>query len=151
MSKDFKGGIDYALVKRHYDCDDYVTIPFTAIEDYYTVGAMAYLNDVNVVNVERGWCLFTHGQPAAPAFLAAVLAALGVSWPAQVPAFEAKRITFLATQDCYIRFEGSSRVQHLLPAGVLATGPFFTFNRRCFMFFVQRVTANGVLYVWIEG
>jgi hypothetical protein len=101
MSEEYKGGINYALVKRHYDCDDYpglvyqgVTylngIPFTATPTYYTSGLMAFLNDVNVVNVDRGWTIFTHGQPAAPGYLAVILAALGVTWPATVPAFEAK-------------------------------------------------------------
>jgi len=146
VSKDVKGGIDYALVKRHYDCDDYATIPFTATQDYYVVGTMAYLSDPNVANAERGWCLFAHGQSGAPAFLAALLAAMGISWPSKTPAFEAKDILFLSTQNCYVRFEGSSRVQHLIPANTL-----MRFHRRCFMFFVQRVSVDGTLSVWIEG
>jgi hypothetical protein len=146
MSWDLHGGINYALTKRHYDADDYVAIPFGPTQDYYVVGTMAYMNDPNVADFERGWCLFAHGQPAAPAFLAPVLAALGLTWPSQTPAFEAKDILFYATQDCYIRFEGSSRVQHYIPANT-----FMRFHRRCLMFFVQQVSASGTLMAWIEG
>jgi len=157
MSLDVRGGLDYALLKKHYDCDDYVSlrqngvtvlngIPFSAVEDYYVVGTMAYLNDPNVVDVERGWCLFSHGQPAAPTFLQPFLAALGVEWPSEVPAFEAKDLLFYADQDCWIRFEGKDRVQHFIPANT-----YMRFHRRCFMFFVVRDTVSGTLKVWIEG
>jgi hypothetical protein len=141
-----KGGLDYALLKRHYDNDDFVSIGYGANEDYYVVGTMAYLNDPTVATAHPGWGSFTHGQPAAPTFLAAILAALGVSWPAITPAFEAKDILFYASTDCYVRFEGSSRVQHLIPVTT-----FVRFHRRCLMFFIQRVLADGTLYVWLEG
>jgi hypothetical protein len=157
MSYDIKGGLDYALLKRYYDCDDYVSlrqagvtllngIPFGTDETYYTVGLMAYLSDPSVVNVERSWCLFAHGQTAAPTWLAPFLVALGITWPSEVPAFEAKDILFYATQDCWVRFEGSSRVQHFIPKNT-----FMRFHRRCFMFWVQRDTVDGVLYAWLEG
>jgi len=157
MSRAIISGVDYALLKRHYDCDDYVSlrqngvtllngIPFTAVEDYYVVGTMAYLNDPNVVNVERGWTTFAHGQPSAPNFLQPFLATLGVEWPSEVPAFEAKDILFYATADCWVRFEGKSRVQHFIPANT-----FMRFHRRCFMFWVVRDTSNGTLYAWMEG
>jgi len=158
MSEDVRGGTDYALVKRHYDADDAVTlrvagvtylngIPFTATETYYTVGLMAYLNDTTVVNVNRGWTTFAHGQPAAPAYLLPFLTTLGITaWPTSVPAFEAKDLLFFSDQDCWVRFEGSSRVQHYIPANT-----FKRFHRRCFMFFVVRDTANGSLIVDIEG
>jgi hypothetical protein len=146
MSLDVIAGINYALTRRHYDNDDYVAISFGPTQDYYVVGTMAYINDANVVDVERGWCLYAHGQPAAPAFLATVLAALGLTWPSQVPAFEAKDILFYATQDCYVRFEGASRVRHYIPANT-----FMRFHRRCFMFFVQQVSAAGTLMAWMEG
>lgn len=152
--------IDYAQLKRHYLCDDYVSlinpvgmvllngIPFTNVEDYYVVGTLAYLNDTTVVTGPGvdSWCRFTHGQPAAPIFLQAILAALGVPWPVQVPAFEAKDIEFRADQDCWIRFEGPNRVRHFLPANT-----YRRFHRRCFMFWVQRSTVNGTLRVEIEG
>lgn len=159
MSSDIAGSINYNLIKRHYDCDDYVSlidpttgfvllngIPFTAAEDYYVVGTLAYMNDPTVANFERGWTLFAHGQPAAPAFLVAILGALGITWPAKMPAFEAKDILFRSDQDCWVRFEGSSRTRHFIPANT-----FKRYHRRCFMFWVQRSTANGTLTVDIEG
>ena len=159
MSSDVQGGLNYALLKRHYDCDDYIMlrdptsgavlingIPFTSQEDYYVVGTMAYLNDPTVVDVTRGWTVFAHGQPSAPNFLVPFLAALGVEWPSEVPAFEAKDLLFYADQNCWVRFEGKDRVQHFIPANT-----YMRFHRRCFMFWVVRDTSNGTLYVWIEG
>jgi hypothetical protein len=151
--------VDYALLKRHYDCDDYISylvsgvtilngLPFTAAaEDYYVVGLMAYINDPTVIDVLRGWTEFTHGQGAAPTFLQPFLAALGITtWPTSVPSFEAKDLMFFATADCWIRFEGSSRVRHFIPANT-----YIRFHRRCFKFYVQGVTANGTLRAWMEG
>lgn len=159
MSSDIASGIDYAQLKRHYLCDDYTSlrvagttlingIPFTATEDYYVIGSFAYLSDPTVVDVLRGWTLFTHGQPAAPAYLAPFLAALGItSWPASLPSFEAKHIRFWSDQNCWVRFEGSSRVQHYIPQNTFMQ-PFY---RRHFMFWVQRDTVDGILRCWIEG
>ena len=158
MSHEFEGGLDYARLKRHYDADDYPSllvggvavlngIPFTATPDYYIVGTMAYLNDTTVANAEYGWTLFTHGQPAAPAWLAPFLAALGVTtWPVQVPAFEAKDILFWADQNCWVQFVGSSRTRHYIPANT-----YMRFHRRCLMFWVTRDTVSGTLRCWIEG
>jgi hypothetical protein len=151
MSLDVQGGINYALLKRHYDCDDYVLLPFTATQDYYVVGLVAYLADPNVPDANRGWTLFSPNQPAMPAWLATLIA-LGIippfTWPAQVPAFEAKDILFLSTADCTVRFEGSLRVAHLIPANT-----YMRFHRRCLMFFFQAgaTGAPGNLNVWIEG
>jgi len=158
MSHDIAGGLDYALLKRHYDCDDYTSlrvggvtflngIPFTAVEDYYVVGTFAYLSDPTVPNAERGWTLFTHGQPAAPAHMALFLAALGITaWPAQLPSFEAKDILFWSDQNAWIRFEGASRVPHFIPANT-----YMRFHRRHFMFWVISDGVNGTLRAWIEG
>lgn len=159
MSKDVRGGLDYALTKRHYDADDSVTlvvngvvllngIPFlAAAPTYYVVGLMAYINDVNVPDFERGWTLFAHGQAAAPAWLAPFLAALGITtWPAELPSFEAKDLLFYSDVDCFVQFEGLNRVRHFIPANT-----FMRFHRRCFMFWVQGVAANGTLRCWIEG
>jgi len=145
MSSDYAGGLNYALLKRFFDADDYVAIPFTAAQDYYIVGTMAYLNDTMVPNAEAGWCFFAHGQVTAPAFLAPVLAALGITWPTQVPAFEAKDILLWSDQNCFVRFAGSRRVQHLIPANT-----YVRFHRRCFIFFVQG-PIPGTLRCWIEG
>lgn len=178
MSHAVEGGIDYALTKRHYDADDYVShpdmvniytgtalngVPFTlAAETFYISGLMAYLNDPPTilswmappVPFEHGWCPFTHGQATAPAWLAPLLTAAGVNWlnlipgyPNTVPAFEAKDILFYATEDCWVWFEGSSRVRHYIPANT-----YVRFHRRCFMFWVISDTAAlGELRCWIEG
>jgi len=146
MSVEMRGGIDYALLRRHYDADDYVAIPFTSEQTFYVVGLMAYLSDPNVVDPEKGWTTYTHGEPSAPTWLAPTLAALGIEWAATLPAFEAKDILFLADQDCYVRFEGSRRVQHLIPANT-----YMHYHRRCFKFYVVRVSTDGVLRCWLEG
>ena len=149
MSLDFAGGINYALLKNHYDADDFVAIASTANQDYYTVGTMAYLSDTTVPDVARGWTLFTHNQPTMPTWLATLIA-LGViptfAWPAQVPAFEAKDLLFHCDQNAWVRFEGSSRIQHYIPQNT-----YMRFHRRCFMFFVQRDTVDGVFRAWLEG
>jgi hypothetical protein len=158
MSSDVKGSINYALVKRHYDADDYTSlriggvtylngIPFTANQTYYVVGLFAYLADNNVVDPNKGWTLYTHGQPAAPAYMLPFLAALGITtWPASLPSFEAKDILFYATEDCWVSFVDSPRVQHFIPAET-----YVRFHRRCFIFFVIRDTADGNLRAYIEG
>ena len=88
MSSDVKGGLDYALLKRHYDNDDYVSlrhpvtnavllngIPFTDEETYYVVGFMAYLNDPTIIGTalapKPSWTTYTHEQAAAPLWLVA--------------------------------------------------------------------------------
>ena len=158
MSTNLQGGINYALVKRHYDANDYTSLrlagethlnglPFTATQTYYVVGTFAYLADPNVVDVNNGWALFTHGQPAAPAYLVPFLPALGITtWPAALPSFEAKDILFYADQNCWVRFVGSLNVQHYIPQNT-----YKRYHQRCFMFFVQRDTADGTLQCWIEG
>jgi len=158
LSKRVEGGIDYEYIKRHYEADDYtglrvagVTylngIPFTAVQTYYVVGLFAYLADINVIDPLKGWTLFIHGQPAAPAYLLPFLTALGITtWPSELPSFEAKWLEFYATEDCWISFVDSPRVQHFLPANT-----YREFKRRCFMFFVVRDTADGVLRVEIAG
>jgi len=144
MSYDIKGGMDYALLKRHYDNDDYVTFPFTANQDFYVVGAMAYLTDNNVV--KAGWTQFQHGQPFNPASYWAALGFNINTFPPVIPAFEAKDLLFLSDQNCLIRFEGPLRVQHFIPAN-----QYMRFHRRCLMFFVQRVAIDGTLRCWLEG
>jgi len=157
MSQD-KMLVDYSLLKRHYDCDDYISlvvngvtflngIPFTANQDYYVVGLMAYLHDPTLIDIYRGWTQYTHGEAQAPTFLQPFLATLGVStWPAVVPAFEAKDILFYATEDCWVQFEDGSRVRHFIPKE-----DYIRFRRRCFKFHVTRSTINGVLRAYIEG
>lgn len=141
------GGLPLTVLQRHYELDDFIPFPFTAVQDYYTVGTMAFLSDPNIINVQatKGWTLFDHKQAAAPAWFAVF--GLPPVWPAPVPAFEAKQLMFLSDQPVYVRFELATRVQHLIPANVYVTIP-----RRCFMFFVQRAGANnGTLNVWMLG
>ena len=149
MSQDLVGGNNYALLKRHYDADDYITLPFTATQDYYIVGMGAYFSDPTAFNPLYGWTTYTHGQSTMPTWLATLIA-LGIipafTWPTQMPAFEAKDILFRSDQDCYVRFAGSLRVPHLIPANT-----YMRFHRRCFIFFVQSAGVNGTLNCWIEG
>ena len=147
MSTDVRGGSEYALLRRHYDNDDYVAFPFTATQDFYLVGAMAYLNDITVATAHPGWTLFTHGQPFNPISYWALLGYTAITLPAVIPAFEAKDLLFHADVDCFIRFEVSARVQHLIPANT-----YMRFHRRCLMFFVQTVLVPaGTLRCWLEG
>lgn len=146
---DVINGIDYGLVKTHYDADDYAVIPFTGTQDYYIVGMMAYLADPTVYNIVNGWTLFAHGQSTMPAWLSTLIA-VGLipnfAWPSLFPAFMGKDILFLSDQNCQIRFVGSSRVQHTIPANT-----YMRFHRKSLMFFVQSAGVNGNLNVWIEG
>ncbi len=167
MSHAVEGGINYALVKNHYDADDYIEVPFTATPRYYIVGLNAACtaiagSDPTFLNylihpeqaLERGWCFFTHGQATPPiwfgatyALWAAVLQGiLQSTWPAAVPAFEAKDILFYSDQDCWVSFDGSARVRHFIPATT-----YKRYHTRCFMLWVVRHTADGTLQVDIEG
>lgn len=142
----------------HYDADDASTLrvneitllnglPFTANWDYYIVGLLAYLHDPNVFDMGKEWTLYSHGQVNAPVWLQPFLTALGITeWPSTHPAFEAKRIEFYATEDCWVRFVGENREPHFIPAGVWRE-----FERRCLMFWFVRDTANGYLRFDIEG
>jgi hypothetical protein len=104
---------------------------------------MNYLSDPTVADIENGWGLFKHGQAASPIFLAAIV---GPVLPLEVPSFEAKFMRVLATTDCLIRFEGSGRAQHYVAAGIWTS-----FNRRCNIFFVQRVAFDGSLIIQLYG
>jgi len=171
MSVYVEGGINYALVKNHYDCDDYPYltllettilngIPFTATPDFYTVGLCAYFADPTVFDVNNGWCFFSHGQQNYPAWMPAAyiaaLSTLGVSWltigqsvgqaSGTVPAFEAKDLLFYATEDCWVSFVRRPRVREFIPQET-----WMRFHRRCLMFWVVRNTANGTLRFWLEG
>jgi hypothetical protein len=145
MSSDFEGPIDYARIKRHYDNDDYVALSFTTNQDYYTIGTQAYLSNQNLPTTNPGWIVFASLQPAVPSWFATAYS--GVPWPGSgVPAFEEKTIMFYASAACYVRFAGSTNVQHLIPANT-----YMIFHRRCFMFFFQGVSTTGTLNVWIQG
>jgi len=70
-------------------------------------------------------------------------AALANSWISGEPA---KNLLFYATEDCWIRFNDPSAVQHFIPANT-----FMRFRRRCYVIYVVRSTADGKLRVWMEG
>lgn len=167
MSSDVKGGIDYALLKRHYDNDDYCEIAFDDTETHtitarsipiaaaiaaglpsrtptlypmlspYIVGTWAIVHD-STLALTAGWSVT---PPKTE---------IGIPNPAPpptyLPCFEAKDILFYADQNCWVRFGDSPRVQHYIPANT-----YKRYHRRCFVFWVVRDTTNGTLKVDIEG
>ena len=157
MSSDIAGGLEYNKLLTTFLSNDACTlrvggitylngVPFTDSQTYYISGLMAYLNDTNVVNLERGWTEFTHNRPSVPAWLNPFLTTLGVGWPKIVPAFEAKDTLMYSDEDCWVSFDGPSRVPEFVPADT-----YMRFKRRYFILFVVRDTADGDLRVWIEG
>jgi hypothetical protein len=103
-----------------FDADDYAEIPFTNVEVAYVVGTNAYASDPTscpAVNKDTG-----------------------------VPGFMAHNTLLYATQNCYVRFNGASRVQHLLFANT-----YYQFRRKIMALSVVRQNINGVLYAWFEG
>jgi len=140
MSSDVKGGMDYALLKRHYDNYDYVQLsfagPFAGVQQSYVVGTMAYLADTSLITSKLGWTLYT---PTAP--LPLVYQAAGLT---QGPAFEAKDILFYASQACTLSFDSPTRVTVAIPANT-----FMHFHTRSFVFYATQ--AGGTLDIWMEG
>ena len=125
-----------------YMANDYVAMPYTAVQDYYLVGLAAVLANPAVPDPAKGWSLFTHGQPAAPVFLVAFFP----FWPAQVQSFDAKDVLFRSTTDCLIRFEGPTDVPHPVPAN-----QWVRYRQIFKLIYVARSTANGTLTMRIEG
>ena len=62
------------------------------------------------------------------------------------PLFEGKSILLFATQNCRVRFNGSSRVQHFINSGA-----YYTFDLRVRSIHVVRDLVNGTLQVWVTG
>ena len=60
--------------------------------------------------------------------------------------FQAKSLLLYATQDCLVRFDGSSSLQHFVPNGV-----YITFPKRCSTLYIVRSTADGTLRLWAFG
>jgi hypothetical protein len=140
MSANVKGGLEYALLKRHYDNYDYVQLsfagPFAGVQQSYVVGTMAYLADPALIATKLGWTLYT---PPAP--LPLVYQAAGLT---EGPAFEAKDLLFLASQACTISFDTPTRVTVAIPANI-----FMHFHTRCFVIYATQ--AGGTLDAWFEG
>lgn len=143
MAFDVRGNNDYRLHKVAYTADDFVSFSFTATEDYYVVGLLAYISDTQMPDVLDGWSLFRHDEPASPIFLAWLL---GATLEAEVPSFEAKFIRIYATQDCWIRFDGPSRVQHFIPKTT-----WVEFRRICNKIYLVRDAVDGSAYISFYG
>jgi len=62
------------------------------------------------------------------------------------PKFIAEVLYLYADQDCYVRFEKESRVEHLLVAGVQ-----YEYRRRTDVLWVRRVTTDGTLTIRALG
>lgn len=107
--------LGYDIPTRSYMGDDYAAISFTATEQSYVLGSNAIASD-----------------PAAIP-----------SWTAAVSLFH--DLLFYATQDCYVRFNFNTRVQHLL-----LSGNFYRFNLKTRIIYVTRATVDGTLYLWAE-
>ena len=60
--------------------------------------------------------------------------------------FTATRLVFRATQNCWVRFNGESRVQHFIPLGVDRE-----FKLKVSVFFIVQDTLAGVCDVYMEG
>jgi hypothetical protein len=140
LSVDVAGGEDYAQTKRHYQLNDYAAVPFNATQDYYPVGARAFLSNRTVFDVTKGWVLHDHKQPAAPLFFGFL------PWPSPAPSFEGKRFMFRPTQRCLVRFGNINSVQHEIPANQTTI-----FWQRTWVVFVQAAATAGTLRMSIEG
>lgn len=62
------------------------------------------------------------------------------------PGFDAQQLLFYATEDTYVRFNDPNNLQIPILAGMLIAIPLKTS-----VIYVQRVTVNGILYVWAVG
>jgi len=60
--------------------------------------------------------------------------------------FRAEKICFQADEDCYVRFNGASAVQVLIPKEDI-----WEFEKKTVRIYVVRVSANGNLDIWAEG
>lgn len=62
------------------------------------------------------------------------------------PLFEARRLLLFATANCLVRYNGATRVQHLIPANT-----YLTVDLRVTELYVVRQAVNGTLRVWSFG
>ncbi len=140
MSIDVKGGMDYTLLKRHYDNIDYAQLsfagPFANIQQSYVIGTMAFLADATLVTTKLGWTVYTPTAPLPLVYQAGGLTA--------GPAFEAKDFLVYATQACTIRLDSPTRVGIVIPANT-----FMSFHTRCFVIYATQ--NGGTLDIWSEG
>jgi hypothetical protein len=143
VSSDVEGGLNYSRLKRFYDAYDFVTMPFSATMDYYTSGAMGFINNQNVFDPLKGWSLHPHGQARAPLFFGFV------PWPSPAPAFEGKHWRFRSTRTALVRFGDVRNVPIVLPAAQT-----LEFWQRSYIVFVRTPLAfgtAGTLSLFVEG
>ena len=140
MSQDISGGVDYSLLKRHYDNIDHVQLSFAGplanVEQSYVVGTSAALANSTLPTTKPGWTIYI---PTAP--LPLVYQALGLT---SGPAFEAKDILFYATQACAISLDLPTNLPIPIPANT-----FMHFHTKHFVFYATQ--NGGTLDAWIEG
>jgi hypothetical protein len=143
LSSDVEGGLNYSRLKRFFDAYDFVSMPFSATMDYYTSGAMGFMNNRSVYDPLKGWSLHPHGQPAPPLFFGLA------PWPSPAPGFEGKHWRFRSTRTCLIRFCDIRNVPVVLPPNQT-----LDFWLRSYTIFARTPLAGGTagtLSVTIEG
>lgn len=140
MSEDLEGGHDYSKTRRHYDNFDFVSVPFNATQDFYPVGAMAFLANQGIFNPLSGWSLHPRVPTRAPFFFGPI------PFPSPGPQFEGKRFQFRSTRTARIRFGDIRNVELLLPPNQT-----MEFWQRSYLVFVRSFATAGTLNVWIEG
>lgn len=167
MSSEIMGSIEYALLKRHYDNDDYCEIAFDGTEVHTVVARTAPIGLAVLAGLPSGtpalfpmlspyivgtWAivhdptlLLTAGWSTTPPRTEAAISNPNPP-PTYLPCFEAKDLLFYSDQDCWLRFAAPNRVQHFIPANT-----YMRFHRRCFIFYVVQHTTEGRLKVWMEG
>jgi hypothetical protein len=64
-------------------------------------------------------------------------------WP---PSAYPRETTFMSDQDCYIQFDYPNSVAHRIPADKP-----WVYRKKWTTVYIQRVTVNGTLEIWIEG
>ena len=140
ISTDVKGGMDYALLKRHYDNIDHVQLSFAGplanVQQSYVAGTSAYLANPTLITTKPGWAVYTPNAPRPLVYQASGLI--------QGPSFEAKDILFYATQACVISFDSPTNLPIPIPANT-----FMSFHIRHFAFYATQ--NGGTLDAWIEG
>jgi hypothetical protein len=141
---DVEGGVNYGLVKRFFDKYDYVTMPYSATQDYYSVGAAAFLANRAVFDPSKGWTLHGHNQPAAPLFFGPF-----IPWPSPAPSFQGRRFQLSCTRTALVRFSDIRNVEAVIPP----TPPWhrMEFYQKSFILFARSLATAGTMSIWVEG
>lgn len=179
MSKALLGGKDYALLKRHYDLNDYVEVGFTNVESNalparqaaigiaiatglpgpilspYTVGTMSILNDPTQVTNPAPLLTLTTAElldlVVTRGWSLDTPATIGIPNPAPPPTY----LPSFEAKDILFWADQACWVRFDGPLRVRHFIPqttYMRFHQRCFIFYVARATDdNGTLRCWIEG